>query len=410
MGCTGGGDPSYHLTGALDARRSVGDGPASVLILFSDTGGGHRAAAKALDGALRALQPDVGIAWCDPLIGQGRLLARRVGSLYPTIIKRSPPTWGAIFHASNTGPSFAAIRTVLRAQLRPTLRQALRDADPDVVLSVHPLLNHVTAGLLRGDPRRRALMTVVTDLVDIHRGWACRTADLVVVPTRDAERVVRRLGVPAERLRLLGMPVDLRFRPAQPGEPAAIRRRLGLDEARPTVLVTGGGEGSGGLLDQVRALSERPQPWQVIAVCGRNERLRLRLLGLRLETPTRVLGFVDDMPDLLRASDLAVGKAGPGAIAEALATAVPLVLTGYLPGQERGNVRFVTEAGVGLYAPRPPRLLAAVAELLGSETSAYQQMRARAGVLSRTRAAALDAAAACLELAAGYSAAAQARR
>jgi 1,2-diacylglycerol 3-beta-galactosyltransferase len=351
----------------------------------------------------------VEIGWCDPLIGQGRLVARRLGSLYPTIIKRSPPTWGAIFHASNTAPSFAAIRTVLRSQLRPILRQAVRGADPDVVLSVHPLLNHVTAGLLRREQRRRALMTVVTDLVDIHRGWACRGADLVVVPTDQAALAVRSRRVPAERLRLLGMPVDLRFRPAQPGEPAAIRRRLGLDEARPTVLVAGGGEGSGGLLDQVRVLSERPEPWQVIAVCGRNERLRRRLLSLRFQTPTLVLGFVDDMPDLLRASDLAVGKAGPGAIAEALATAVPLVLTSYLPGQERGNVRFVTEAGVGLYAPRPPRLLAAVSELLGSPTTAYREMRARAAGLSRPRAA-LDAAAACLELAADYSAASQASR
>ena len=349
------------------------------------------------------------IAWCDPLMGQGRMLARRLSSLYPTIIKRSPPTWGAIFHASNTAASFAAIRTALRAQLRPALRRALAACDADVVLSVHPLLNHITAGLLQRDARRRALMTVVTDLVDIHRGWACRTADLVVVPTAEAERAVRRRRVAGERVRRLGMPVDLRFRPAQPDERAAIRRRLGLDEARPTVLVAGGGEGSGGLLDQVRALSERPQPWQVIAVCGRNERLRRRLLGLRFATPTLALGFVDDMPDLLRASDLAVGKAGPGAIAEALATAVPLVLTSYLPGQERGNVRFVVEAGVGLYAPRPARLLEAVSGLLGSESSAYREMRARAAAASRPHAA-LDAAAACLDLAAGYSAASQASR
>ncbi|HEY7199758.1 MAG TPA: glycosyltransferase [Candidatus Dormibacteraeota bacterium] len=369
------------------------------MILFSDTGGGHRAAARALDGALRTLDPDVRVELCDPLIGQGRMVARRLSSLYPTIIKRSPASWGAIFHASNTAPSFAAIRAALHAQLRPVLRRAMRAGDPDVVLSVHPLLNHITAAVLRREPRRRALMTVVTDLVDIHRGWTSRAADLLVVPTAEAERAARRRGVSADRVRLLGMPVDLRFRPAEPGEPAAIRRRLGLDEIRPTVLVAGGGEGSGGLLDQVRALSEWPHLWQVIAVCGRNERLRQRLLGLRFSTPTLVLGFVDDMPDLLRASDLAVGKAGPGAISEALATAVPMVLTSYLPGQERGNVRYVTESGVGRYAPRPDTLLRTVSELLCSDGGAYQAMRSRANGLSRPHAA-LDAAGACLELAA----------
>jgi 1,2-diacylglycerol 3-beta-galactosyltransferase len=353
--------------------------------------------------------PDVQIAWCDPLIGQGRAVARRLTSLYPTIIKRSPPTWGAIFHASNTGPSFTAICTTLRAQIRPVLRRQLEASQPDVVLSVHPLLNHITAALLRREGRGRPLMTVVTDLVDVHRGWACRGADLVVVPTEAAERGARRWGVPPDRLRLLGIPVDLRFRPPDPGEPALIRRRRGLDEERPTVLVAGGGEGSGGLLDQVRVLAERPQPWQVIAVCGRNERIRRRLLGLRLETPTLVLGFVDDMPELMRASDLAVGKAGPGAIAEALATGVPLVLTSYLPGQERGNIRFVTESGVGRYAPRPDQLRAAVSELLGPDTPAWREMRARAASLARPGAA-LDIATACLQLAGRYRAASQASR
>ena len=337
-------------------------------------------------------------------------MARRISSLYPTVIKRSPTTWGAIFHASNTGPAFAAIRAALRGQLRPVLRRQLDAADPDVVLSVHPLLNHVTASMLRRDSRRRGLMTVVTDLVDIHRGWACRAADLVVVPTQEAERAARRRGVAADRLVRLGLPVDLRFRPASPGEPGELRRRLGLDEDRSTVLVTGGGEGSGGLLDQVRALSDGPHPWQVIAVCGRNERLRLRLLRLCLETPTLVLGFVDDMPDLLRASDLAVGKAGPGAIGEALATGLPMVLTSYLPGQERGNVRFVTGSGVGRYAPRPAALLAAVSDLLAtSSAAAYLEMRSRALELARPGAA-LDIAAACLELGARYRAASQVSR
>jgi 1,2-diacylglycerol 3-beta-galactosyltransferase len=339
-------------------------------------------------------------------MGQGRAVARRLASLYPTIITRSPTTWGAIFHASNTAPSFATIRTALRAQLLPVLSRALLSADPDVVLSVHPLLNHVTAALLRREDRHRPLMTVVTDLVDVHRGWACRAADLVIVPTEAAERAVRR-WVPAERVRLLGMPVDLRFRPPEPGEPGLVRRRIGLDENRPTVLVAGGGEGSGGLFDQVRALSEQPQPWQVIAVCGRNERLRRRLLHLRLETPTLVLGFVDDMPELLRASNVAVGKAGPGAIAEALATGVPLVLTSYLPGQERSNVQFVMESGVGRYAPQPARLVAAVRDLLGGDEEARQQMRARAAALTRPGAA-LQSAKACLELAARYRAASHA--
>src|SRR5581483_9647183 len=128
-------------------------------------------------------------------------------------------------------------------------------------------------------------------------------------------RVALRRRVPAERIKLLGLPVDLRFRPPAPGEKHALRRRFGLEEARFTVLVMGGAAGVGGLMNQVRVLSEEAHQWQVIAVCGKNEKVRRRLDEEEFATPTLVLGFVDNMPELMRACDVVVTKAGPGAIA-----------------------------------------------------------------------------------------------
>src|SRR5205807_1242623 len=124
--------------------------------------------------------------------------------------------------------------------------------------------------------------------------------DLVVVPSEGAYDECRAHHVPSERLKVLGLPVSLRFRPAAPGEREALRRRFGLDESRFTVLVIGGGEGSAGMIEQVRALCWSEQPWQVIAVCGRNERLRRRLSRVRFRTPTTILGFVGHMPELMR--------------------------------------------------------------------------------------------------------------
>lgn len=385
----------------------IGESP-RVLILFSDTGGGHRAAAKALTDALRQLDHSCVVTVADPLIGQGPRITRRLASLYSPLIRRSRTAWGAVYHSSNTKATFAAIRAVFGPGVRKVVADLLRQHDPDVVLSVHPMLNHISYQAIRKSGRPRALMTVITDLVDFHRGWTFSQADLVIAPTERARRVALRRRVPPDRIKLLGLPVDLRFRPPAPGEKRALRRRFGLDENRFTVLVMGGGAGVGPLERQVRALAWEPHQWQVVVVCGRNEKLRRRLGETRFSTPALVLGFVDYMPQLMRACDMVVTKAGPGAIAEALATSLPLIITGFLPGQESPNVDFVVESGIGAFTPREEDLFDEV-RVLAEGGPTWRDMSRKAAELAHPYASA-DIARECLFLAARYRASAQASR
>ncbi len=383
-------------------------GSPKVLILFSDTGGGHRAAARALTDALKLLDPSCIITVADPLMGQGPVVVRRLASLYSPVIRRSRAAWGAVYHTSNTRPAFAAIRAVFGRGVRNSVIELLKMHDPDVVLSVHPLLNHISHQAIRKSGRPRALMTVITDLVDFHRGWTFSQADLVIAPTELARKVALRRRVPTDRVKLLGLPVDLRFRPPAPGEKQALRRRFGLDERRFTVLVMGGAAGIGHLTQQVRTLAWDPHPWQVVVVSGRNEKVRRRLTELRFATPTLVLGFVDHMPELMRACDMVVTKAGPGAIAEALATGLPLIITGFLPGQETPNVDYVVDSGVGAFAPKDSDLLDEV-RVLAEGGPTWQEMTRKAEELAHPYASS-DIARECLLLAARYKASAQASR
>jgi 1,2-diacylglycerol 3-beta-galactosyltransferase len=251
-------------------------------------------------------------------------------------------------------------------------------------------------------------MTVITDLVDFHRGWTFSQADLVIAPTELARKVALRRRVPPDRVKLLGLPVDLRFRPPAPGEKRALRRRFGLDERRFTVLVMGGGAGVGHLERQVRALAWEPYQWQLVVVCGRNEKLRRRLAELRFSTPTLILGFVDYMPELMRACDIVVTKAGPGAIAEALATSLPLIITGFLPGQESPNVDFVVESGIGAFAPKEAELFDEV-RVLAEGGPTWHDMSRKAEEMAHPYASS-DIGRECLLLAERYRASAQARR
>jgi 1,2-diacylglycerol 3-beta-galactosyltransferase len=383
-------------------------GAPRVLILFSDTGGGHRAAARALTDALKLFDPTCVVTVADPLMAQGPAMVRRLASLYSPMIQRSRVAWGAVYHTSNTKPTFAAIRAIFGRGVRKATVELIRQHDPDVVLSVHPLLNHMTYQAIQKSGRPRALMTVITDLVDFHRGWTFSRADLVIAPTELARKVAIRRRVPPDRVKLLGLPVDLRFRPPAPGEKQALRRRFGLDESRFTILIMGGAAGAGGLMKQVRGLAGDPQQWQVIAVCGRNEKLRRRIAEVQFPTPTLVLGFVDYMPELMRACDVIVTKAGPGAIAEALATGLPLVITGFLPGQETPNVDFVVKSGVGKFSPNDEDLLEEI-RVLAEGGPTWREMSRRAAELAHPYASS-DIARECLLLAARYRASAQASR
>ncbi len=383
-------------------------GAPRILILFSDTGGGHRAAAGALKDALRLLDPSCVVAIADPLIGEGPAIVRRLAALYSPVIRRSPAAWGAVYHSSNTKATFAAIRAVFGRGVRNVLTELLEQHDPDVVLSVHPLLNHISYQAIRKSGRPRALMTVITDLGDFHLGWTFSQADLVVAPTELARKVALRRRVPADRVKLLGLPVDLRFRPPAPGEKEALRRRFGLHEGRFTILVMGGAAGVGHLVRQVRILTAEAYPWQLVVVCGRNDKVRRRILELPLATPALILGFVDYMPDLMRACDVAVTKAGPGAIAEALSTGLPVIVTGFLPGQEAPNVDFVVSSGFGAFAPREADLFEEV-RVLAEGGPTWREMARKAEELAHPYASS-DIAREALLLAARYRASTQQRR
>ncbi|HEY7848573.1 MAG TPA: glycosyltransferase, partial [Ktedonobacterales bacterium] len=102
--------------------------------------------------------------------------------------------------------------------------------------------------------------------------------------------------------------------------------------------------------------------------------------------PTTVLGFVHNMPDLMRAADVVATKAGPGSICEAMACGLPIMLTGYIPGQEEGNIDYVLSNHIGVLARTPEKLVAAVRSLLTPGSVTLAEMRANSERLSYPRA------------------------
>jgi 1,2-diacylglycerol 3-beta-galactosyltransferase len=227
------------------------------------------------------------------------------------------------------------------------------------------------------------LVTLVTDLIAAHALWFALGVTRCLVPTAGARQQALACGLPAERVQVTGLPVGPRFAAAAQEDRRAVRQRLGLEPGLPVVLLIGGAEGMGPLRRLCRAVAGCGVRAQLIAIAGRNERLRARLAAESWPLPVRVAGLVDNTHEWMRAADLLVSKAGPSTISEALVMGLPLVLSGALPGQERPNVGHVVRAGAGIWAPTPTRVAAAVQDLLAPDNPRLAHMATRARALAQ---------------------------
>ena len=95
----------------------------------------------------------------------------------------------------------------------------------------------------------------------------------------------------------------------------------------------------------------------MVVVCGNNKSAQTSLSPPQTQwgpdIEVNVQGFVNNMDEYMRASDILVTKAGPGTIAEASICGLPCILSSFLPGQEEGNVPYVEEKGFGTFEGSP---------------------------------------------------------
>jgi 1,2-diacylglycerol 3-beta-galactosyltransferase len=363
--------------------------PQQILIFFSDTGGGHRAAANALRDAFHHAFPgQFEITMVDGFKECAPFPFNHIPDTYFPLTAYTPWLWGALFHSSNTRASLPVSARVDDMLLRRGCARIIRKLKPDLVISVHPLINRAACNALRALEPRTPFVTVVTDLFDAHGMWFSAPADLVIVPTLGAYERGIRWHFPPDKLRVIGQPISLNFATSVPGESVnELRARLHLRQDIFTILLVGGGEGMGPLRGIARALNHSHLQVQLVIIAGRNEKLQKQLRKLSWHIPVSIQGFVTNMPDWMRASDLVITKAGPGTIMETLAAGKPMILSGFLRGQEEGNVRFVQETGIGVLRTNGQAIVRQLRAWLDGERAQLVKMQENARRNARPNAA-----------------------
>jgi len=334
-----------------------------MLILTCDSGGGHRSVTDAIVGALGRLFPDkYRFHLADIMVDGFPFPLNKAGVLYGPVVNRLPRSWGLLWHATNGRNRSPLVLRLVAPMAFNRLASLLRTARPNIVVSTHPWANHIPAWLIQRLDWRPPLVTVVTDPINIHHWWLCPAVDLCLVPTDQARQKALQAGFAPSKVEIVGMPVSLGFAEDAPDR-ATLRKELGLAPDRITVLVVGGGDGMGNVFPVARTAAQSGLDIQLVIVTGRNDGLKTKLETAPWEVPTRVLGFVNNMPELMHLADLLVTKAGPSTIAEALSCGLPMLITGALRGQEEGNSEWVAETGAALLTKTPQELVAALRDL-----------------------------------------------
>ncbi len=339
----------------------------TVDLVYFNAGGGHRAAALALQEVIAEQQRP----WVVRLVNLTEVLDpsdrfRRFTGLAPEDLynKRLARGWTL---------GFAQELKLLQGMIRLShdvlvskLQQHWLATEPDLVVSLVPNFNRTLhASLIRSLPGV-PFVTVLTDMADLPpHFWIEPGQDQhVVCGTPQAAAQARAVGYRPQQVSLTsGMVLRPSFYRPSPVDRLSQRRSLGLDPALPTGVVMFGGHGSAQMLRMAETLDDV----QLILMCGHNHKLAAKLRALRRAAPHAVIGFTPRVADHLRLGDFFIGKPGPGCLSEAVRMGLPVITfeNRWTMPQERFNARWVIEQGIGLVLPSLHRLPAGVAALIG---------------------------------------------
>lgn len=329
-----------------------------VLVIYETAGGGHFANAKAIENAMKLRYPE-----CEVVLMHisRESKSQRVTYLYNSyndLLKADPRMVRYGYTLINAVNAEQLVFPLLPKAAR-NFEEFFQSVKPDIIVSVFGMFNYIALSLMErlGWKGKIPYYIFVTDLTrNFLRGWVHPEADGMITMLDETRAQVIEYGMPAEKIKVLhGMPVNPSFMVA-PKTKEQARKDLGMALDRFTVLITMGGVANKNTIRFSKELADSGLPLQLIVVCGRNAALKRKMdrLASHARIPIKVLGFTDQMPTLMDATDLAISKPGPGTIAELAYKEIPMLIDGIFTPmpQEKGNLDFVVDKGIGLIVTR----------------------------------------------------------
>ena len=340
-----------------------GGRPLNVLILSAHTGGGHDAAAKALQEALTERGANAQVM--DSLAFGGAWLSKVVSGTYVRMVQHVPKGFGLMYRASQTLSTARHKSPVylFNSSYAFRMERTLEKLKPDVIICTHIFGAHSVTHLRRKGSYTGLLALVMTDYT-IHPFTVDVEMDVLYVPHRAMIEESVRCGLPEGKAMAVGIPVGLDCRPCS--DKTAAKEAAGLNPQSREVLLVGGSMGAGNLPEVIASLLPTlGSNGHLTVVCGSNEHVRETAQErFGHETRLTILGRVSPLSPLMAAADVLVTKPGGLTISEAMTIGTPMVIVNPIAGCETHNASFLEDRGLALFAHSPDELPGKVASLL----------------------------------------------
>jgi processive 1,2-diacylglycerol beta-glucosyltransferase len=318
-----------------------------VLILAAGIGSGHNIAAGVLESCFQAAPEVDAVQRLDVLESTNEVYRTLYDDGYFALVEAVPwlVGWG---YDANDPPFKLANWTSLWDRINTTATaKAIKAFRPDTIVCTHFLPTRLVSLMLTRGVLESRLAVVTTDY-DFQGLWLSSPFNHFFVARDETKAHMAAIGVPADRITVSGIPV-------RPGlgdtvDREAVLTRYGLRPDRPTLLISAGAAGGAYTQTIVQQTLRMGNDFQAVVVCGRNDQLKSQIEGLVAfnRDRYRVLGYTNDMPDLIRTATLFVGKPGGLSASECMAAGLPMILIHPIPGQEVRNSDFLLEEGAAV--------------------------------------------------------------
>jgi len=344
---------------------------AKIDLLYFNAGGGHRAAATALESLIGGQNRpwQIRLVNLNEILLSTDILKKVFGlgleDIYNLLLRK-----GWTLGSTQLLPLMHLLIRMFHGREVQLISEYWRRDTPDMVVSLIPNFNRAIHEGLRACTREAPLVTILTDLADYPpHFWMEPVPQYLICGTDQAVKQARAMGHSREVIYATsGMILRPDFYDAKPADVAAERIRLGLKPDLPTGLVLFGGYGAPQMLDIARRMGQCRRPVQLILICGHNRKLAARLAQLQTSMPMHVEGFTREVPYFMQLADFFIGKPGPGSISEALLMHLPVIVecNAWTLPQERYNATWVEELQVGVALNNFRRIGEAVTTMLES--------------------------------------------